>query len=85
MRFLFSIGQNYSPEALNVFLNLQKILGVGKVKLEFNSKNQSYIRYRVSNTEDIFYKVLLYFSLLYSQKKKERYNYIGRDIWIIFR
>jgi hypothetical protein len=37
IRFSFFIRQNYSPEALNVFLNLQinlqKMLGVGKVKL----------------------------------------------------
>jgi hypothetical protein len=38
MRFSFSIGQNYSPEAFNVFLPLQKILDVGNVKLDFNSK-----------------------------------------------
>jgi len=28
VKFLFSIGQNYSAEALNVFINLQKILNV---------------------------------------------------------
>lgn len=72
IRFLFSIGQNYSNEALNVFLNLKKILGVGRVKLEFNSKNQAHIRYTVSNTKDIMSKVLPYFSLLYGQKKKDK-------------
>lgn len=72
IRFLFSIGQNYSSEALKIFLNLQKILGVGKVKLEFNSKNQPYVRYIVSNTKDIIFKVLPYFSLLYGQKNRDK-------------
>lgn len=73
VRFSFSIGQNYSREALNVFLNLQKILSVGKVKLEFNSKDQPHIRYTVSNTKDIMFKVLPYFSLVYGQKKRDRH------------
>jgi hypothetical protein len=72
IRFLFSIGQNYSPEALNVFLNLQKVLNVGKIKLEYNSKDQLHIRYTVSNTKDIMLKVLPYFSLLYGQKKRDK-------------
>lgn len=72
IRFIFSIGQNYSSEALNVFLNLQKILGIGRVKLEFNSRDQPHVRYVVSNTEDIISKVLPYFSLLYGQKRKDR-------------
>jgi hypothetical protein len=71
VKFLFSIGQNYSAEALNVFLSLQKILNVGLVKLEFNSKNQPHIRYCVSNTKDILDKTLPYFSLLYGQKRKD--------------
>jgi hypothetical protein len=71
VKFLFSIGQNYSPEALNVFLNLQKILDVGNIKLEFNSKGQPHVRYKVSNTKDIIGKVLPYFSLLYGQKKRD--------------
>jgi hypothetical protein len=69
VKFLFSIGQNYSPEALNVFLNLQKILNVGRVKLEFSSEGKPHIRYIVSNTYDIVGKILPYFSLLYGQKK----------------
>src|SRR5208282_2397593 len=44
IRFNFSIGQNYSSEALNIFLELQKILSVGKIKLEFNSKDKPHIR-----------------------------------------
>lgn len=71
VNFLFSLGQNYSPEALNVFLNLQKILKVGNIKLEFNSQGKSHIRFNVSNTKDIFEKVLPYFSLLYGQKKRD--------------
>lgn len=71
IRFSFSIGQNYSPEALNVLLNLQKILGIGNIKLEFNSKGQPHIRYNVYNTKDIFQKVLPYFSLLYGQKRRD--------------
>lgn len=69
--FSFSIGQNYSPEALIVFLNLQKILGVGTIKLEFNEENKAHIRFIVSNTKDIFEKVLPYFSLLYGQKRRD--------------
>jgi hypothetical protein len=82
VKFLFSIGQNYSPEALDVLLSLQKILNVGVVKLEFNSKNQPHIRYYVSNTKEIIYKTLPYFSLLYGQKRrdmaiiKKKYIYI---------
>jgi hypothetical protein len=72
IRFYFSIGQNYSPEALNVFLNLQKVLGVGRVKLEFYSIDKAHVRYIVSNTNDIIFKVLPYFSLLYGQKRKDR-------------
>ena len=68
IRLSFSIGQNYSAEALNVFLNLQKILGVGKVKLEFDSKDKPNVRYTVNNTKEIIFKVLPYFSLLYGQK-----------------
>ncbi len=71
VNFLFSLGQNYSPEALNVFLNLQKILKVGSLKLEFNLQGKPHIRYNVSNTKDIFDKVLPYFSLLYGQKKTD--------------
>lgn len=70
IRFLFSIGQNYSSEALNVFLSLQKILGVGNIKLEFYDK--PHIRYTVGNTRDIILKVLPYFSLLYGQKSRDR-------------
>ena len=69
--FKFSIGQNYSSEALNVLLNLQKILGIGKIKLEFNSQNKAHIRYNVSNTKEIFDKVLPYFSLVYGQKRRD--------------
>jgi hypothetical protein len=47
IRFYFFIGQNYSSEALNILLNLQKILSVGKVRLEFNSKDQPHLRYIV--------------------------------------
>jgi hypothetical protein len=72
IRFIFSIGQTYSPEALNVFLNLQKVLGLGKIRLEFNSNNQPHIRYIVTNTKDLIFKVLPYFSLLYGQKRKDR-------------
>ena len=71
VRFLFSLGQNYSPEALNIFLNLKKILNVGIIKLEFNSQGKAHLRYNVSNTKDIFDKVLPYFSLLYGQKRKD--------------
>ncbi len=74
IRFNFSIGQNYSPEALDVLLNLQKILGIGKIKLELSMKNQLHIRYKVSNTEDIFNKVIPYFSLLYGQKRKDVFS-----------
>lgn len=69
IKFLFSLGQNYSTEALNVLLILQKTLCVGNVKLEFNSKGQPHLRYIVSNTKDIFNITLPYFSLLYGQKK----------------
>jgi len=72
IRFYFSIGQNYSSEALKVFLILRKVLNVGNVKLEFNSKDQPHIRYTVSNTKHIMVKVLPYFSLLYGQKKRDR-------------
>jgi len=72
LRFSFSIGQNYSAEALKVFLNLQKVLGVGKVKVEFNSKDQPHVRYIISNTKDIILKVLPYFSLLYGQKNRDK-------------
>src|ERR1700746_601327 len=69
--FSFSIGQNYSPEALDVLLNLQKILGIGRIKLEFGLKNEPHIRYIVTNTEDIFNIIIPYFSLLYGQKRKD--------------
>lgn len=69
--YYFSLGQNYSPEALNVLLNLQKTLKVGNIKLVFNLQGKPHIRYNVSNTKDIFYTVLPYFSLLYGQKKKD--------------
>jgi hypothetical protein len=52
-------------------LSLQKILNVGAVKLEFNSKNQPHIRYYVSNTKDILDKTLPYFSLLYGHKRRD--------------
>ena len=71
LNFLFSIGQNYSPEALKVFLNLQKILKTGSVRLSFNSKGVPHIRYIVSNANIIFDRVLPYFSLLYGQKRKD--------------
>jgi len=71
VKFLFSLGQNYSPEALNVLLHLQKTLNVGNIKLEFNSLGKPHIRYNVSNTLDIFNVVLPYFSLLYGQKKRD--------------
>lgn len=71
VKFLFSLGQNYTPEALNVLLNLQKTLNVGNVKLEFNTRGKPHIRYTVSNTNDIFNIVLPYFSLLYGQKKRD--------------
>jgi hypothetical protein len=71
IRFYFSIGQNYSSEALNIFLDLQKLLSVGKVKLEFNEKYQPHVRYIVSNTNDIIFKVLPYFSLIYGQKRRD--------------
>ena len=29
IRFSFCIGQNYSTEALNIFLNLQEVFNVG--------------------------------------------------------
>lgn len=71
IRFYFSIGQNYSSEALNLFLGLQKVLGVGRVKLEFNSLEKAHIRYVVSNTKDIIFKVLPYFHLTYGQKRRD--------------
>jgi LAGLIDADG endonuclease len=71
LAYYFSIGQNYSLEALDVLLNLPKILGVGRVTLEFNEKDQPHIRYRVSNTKEIFNKIVPYFSLLYGQKRKD--------------
>src|ERR1700733_6152931 len=61
VKFYFTIAQNYSNEALNVLLNLQKVLNIGKVKLEFNSKDQAHLRYIVSNTRDVIFKVLPYF------------------------
>jgi len=69
--YSFSIGQNYSPEALDVLLTLQKILGVGKVTLEFNLKDQPHIRYRATNSKDIFNIIIPYFSLLYGHKRKD--------------
>ena len=63
VRFNLSIGQNYSNEAVKVFLNLRKILGVGLVKLEFYSKDIAHVRYTVNNTKDIFLYVLPSFSL----------------------
>jgi len=69
--YYFSIGQNYSPEALDVLLNLQKIIGVGRVTLEFNEKDQPHIRYRASNSKEIFKIIIPYFSLLYGQKRKD--------------
>ncbi len=72
IRFSFSMGQNYSSEAVKVFLNLKKVLGVGAIKLEFDSKNQVHIRYVVSNTKEIFIFVLPYFSLLYGQKRRDK-------------
>jgi hypothetical protein len=71
IRFYFSIGQNYSIEALNILLNLQKVLNVGRVKLEFSSIDKAHIRYVVSNTKDIIFKVLPYFSLIYGQKRRD--------------
>ena len=71
IRFSFSIGQNYSAEALNIFLNLQKVLNVGRVKLEFYALNKVHVRYTVSNTRDIIFKVLPYFSLIYGQKRRD--------------
>lgn len=59
--FNFSIGQNYSPKAFDVLLNIQKILDVDKIKLEFNKKYQPYIRYVCTNTDDIFNVVIPYF------------------------
>jgi hypothetical protein len=67
----FAIGQNYSPEALDVFLDIQKTLGVGKIRLDFHPKYKAHIKYVVSNTEDIFNVVIPYFSLLYGQKRKD--------------
>jgi hypothetical protein len=69
--FWFSLGQNYSPEAVNVLLNLKKILNVGRIKLEFNSQGKAHVRYVVSNTIDIFDTVVPYFSYLYGQKRKD--------------
>jgi hypothetical protein len=69
--FYFSIGQNYSPEALNLFLSLQKVLGIGRISLVFGGNNKPHIRYIVSKTEDIFSIVIPYLSLLYGQKKKD--------------
>lgn len=68
--YYFSIGQNYSSEVVDVFLSLQKILGVGRVKLEFNKKYKPHIRYICTNTKDIFNTIVPYFSLLYGKKKK---------------
>lgn len=44
LSFYFSIGQNYSPQPLDLLLNLQKILDVGRIKLEFDLKDQPDIR-----------------------------------------
>jgi len=71
LRYSFSIGQNYSIEALNVFLSLQKILNVGRVKLEFNKLGRAHIRYQCTNTKDICNIIIPYFSLLYGQKRKD--------------
>lgn len=68
--FYFSIGKNYSPESLDVLLSLQKILSIGRVKLEFGSKGVPHIRYTITNTEDIFNIAIPYFSLLYGKKRK---------------
>jgi len=70
--FYFSVGQNYSPEALDVLLHLQKFLGIGKIKLEFGIKGIAHIRYIVTNREDIYNIVIPYFSLLYGHKSKDR-------------
>lgn len=58
-------------EALDILLSLQKILGVGRVKLEFNKNDRPDIRYIISNTGDIFNIAIPYFSLLYGQKRKK--------------
>lgn len=71
IRFYFSIGQNYSSEVLNIFLDLQKLLSVGRVRLEFNSKDQPHVRFIVNNTKDIIFNILPYFSLLYGQKRRD--------------
>jgi len=39
--------------------------------LNFNLKGQPHIRYSISNTENIFEKVLPYFLLFYGQKKRD--------------
>jgi hypothetical protein len=70
--FNFAIGQNYSPEAALLLLRLQRIIGVGSIKIEKGKKGIIHIKYVVTNAKDILEKMKPYFSLLYGQKKNSR-------------
>lgn len=67
--FYFSIGQNYSSEAALLFLRLRSTFGIGNIRIELTSTGKPHLKYTVSNTNDIIYKVIPYFSFTYGQKR----------------
>ena len=55
--FYFCIGQNYSSEAAQLFLVLQRSLGgIGNIKLDTSSTGKTHIRFVVTNTKDVLEK-----------------------------
>jgi LAGLIDADG endonuclease len=67
--FYFSIGQNYSSEAALLFLRLQATFGFGNLKIELSNTGKPHIKYVVTNTKDILFKVIPYFTFIYGQKR----------------
>lgn len=69
---MFSIGQNYSPEAAILFLQLQYFLGgIGVFQIRESSTGKIHLKFRITNSSHILNKVVPYFCYLFGQKFKD--------------
>ena len=68
----FAIGQNYSKEAVILFLQLQHVLGgIGYLKLELSNTGSVHVKFVVTKATDILNIVIPYLNQLHGQKRRD--------------
>lgn len=71
VEFNFSIGQNYSEEAVDFLLKLKAFLGIGRITVEKNILGLIHIRLVTTKTQEILDKVVPYFKYIYGRKRSD--------------